>query len=129
MSTEKRGRPAGSQVMPTDNDWRVLQVILRHILANLCEAGIDPFNIPDEQEVSCTLGLTDIGNATGTHSLVVRDHVRRLEVRGVLRRERKPGSSPTTFFMPWRMARALVYVLDGIVGLNSPWPPRGHFSC
>ena len=107
MSTEKRGRPAGSQVMPTDNDWRVLQVILRRILAD----------------------LTDIGNATGTHSLVVRNHVRRLEARGILRRERKPGATPTTFFMPWRMVRTLAYVLDSIVGLNAPWPPRGHFSC
>lgn len=127
MSTAKRGRPAGSQVMPTDNDWRVLQVILRHILANLCEAGIDPFNIPDEQEVSCTLGLTDIGNATGAHSLVVRDHVRRLEVRGVLRRERKPGSSPTTFFMPWRMARALVYVQTVSLALILPGPLEDTF--
>lgn len=129
MSTEKRGRPAGSQVMPTDNDWRVLQVILRRILADLREAAVDPLDIPDEWEVSCTLGLTDIGNATGTHSLVVRNHVRRLEARGILRRERKPGATPTTFFMPWRMVRTLAYVLDSIVGLNAPWPPRGHFSC
>ena len=129
MSTSKGGRPVGSQVMPTDNDWRVLQVILRHILADLREAAVDPLDIPDEWEVSCTLGLSDIGNATGTHSLVVRNHVRRLEARGILRRERKPGTTPTTFFMPWRMVRTLAYVLDSIVGLNAPWPPRGHFSC
>lgn len=119
----------GSQVMPSDNDWRVLQVILRRILTDLREAGTDLLDIPDEQEVSCTLSLNDIGAATGTRSLVVRDHVRRLEVRGILRRERKPGATPTTFFMPWRMVRTLAYVLDSIVGLNAPWPPRGHFSC
>lgn len=128
MSKGKTGRPAGPTIMPTDNDWRVLRAIIQQILRSARLSGRSLAGTPYDEECSCTMGFVDIGNAIGMHSLMVRDHVRRLEERGLLRRERALGRNPTTYFVTWRVVCAACAVLDGVVGLWAPWPDRTVFD-
>lgn len=116
----KGGRPWGSSVMPADNDWRVLCVIIRAILrANRRPVGKSP-----DSEVSCALSFADIGEGSGVCPTNVHTYVRRLEERSLLRRERTPGTSPTIYYMTLSTLGAAHVLLDTVVGMDSPWPDR-----
>ena len=125
MSKGKTGRPQGPSIMPTDNDWRVLRVIVRAIFRTSRMVSGAPHHEP---EAFCTLSLVDIGEEIGMHPMSVRKHVRRLEERGLLRRERAAGASPTVYCMPMRTLRAVYAFLDDTVGLDGPWPSRDNYK-
>ena len=110
--------------MPASNDWRVLRVIVRAIIrANRRPVGKSP-----DSEVSCALSFTDIGDEAGVNPASVNKYVRRLEERGLLRRERTPGAHPTTFYMTLSAAGAAYVILDTVVGMDSPWPDRDTYK-
>lgn len=111
--------------MPTDNDWRVLRVIVRAIVRANRKATGEP---PSGPEASCALSFMDIGEESGVHPMNVRKHVRRLEERGLLRRERAVGTSPTVYSMTLSTLGVAYVLLDAVVGMNDPWPSQGAYK-
>lgn len=111
--------------MPTDNDWRVLRVIVRAIVQTNRKATGEP---PSGPEASCALSFMDIGEESGVHPMNVRKHVRRLEERGLLRRDRATGTSPTIYHMTLSTLGVAYVLLDAVVGMNGPWPSQGTYK-
>lgn len=111
--------------MPTDNDWRVLRVIVRAILRTDRRVSGEP---PAGPEAACALSFMDIGEESGVHPMNVRKHVRRLEERGLLRRERAEGTRPTTYYMTLSALGAVSVLLDAVVGMDGPWPSQGAYK-
>lgn len=111
--------------MPTDNDWRVLRELVRAILQ--ADRKV-PGASPREVEAFCALSLPALGDATGMHPMTVRRHIRRLEERGLLRRERGKGSKPTAYYLPLRTLGAVYALLDVTVGVGGPWPSRDNYK-
>lgn len=111
--------------MPTDSDWRVLRAIVRAAF----QTGIKvPGASPRESEAFCRLSLTDLEDATGLHPVSLRRQIRRLEERGLLRRERGTGSRPSAYYMSLRTLGAVYALLEVTVGLDGPWPSRDNYK-
>ena len=111
--------------MLTDNDWRVLRAIIHAIVQTGCRTARKSFS---DSEASCTLSLRDIGDASGVHPISISRHVHRLEERGLLRRERSAGPSPTTYYMDLPTLGAAYVLLDATVGMVGPWPDRSAYK-
>lgn len=111
--------------MPTDNDWRVLRAIIRTIVRT---GRRPPRGSSCDSEASCTLSLMDIADGAGVYPGNVRRYVRRLEERGLLRREHGAGSRPTTYYMTLATLGAARVLLDAVVGADGPWPSRDSYK-
>lgn len=111
--------------MPTDNDWRVLRAIIRTIVRTNHRP---PKEAPCDSEVSCTLSLMDIADGAGVYPGNVRRYVRRLEERGLLRREHGAGSRPTIYYMTLAALSGAHILLDAVVGMDGPWPSRDSYK-
>lgn len=111
--------------MPTDNDWRVLRAIIRAIIRT---GRRPPRGSSCDSEASCTLSLTEIADEAGVYLGNVRRYVRRLEERGLLRREPGLGSHPTVYYVTLATLSAAHVLLDAVVGMDGPWPSRDTYK-
>lgn len=120
-------------VMPSDNDWRVLRVIIARA-RELGGASGCPRS-PDSNEMMFRMSLSEIAGAAGVTSATAYKHVRRLVRRGLIRRESRPGPTPATIYM----TSVVFHVLEDAIGLLTVWgerqppewgarPRRGGFS-
>lgn len=117
---ERKGRPRGASIAPTDNDWRVLRYLLRLILKDVRERG-GWAHIHYSEMVGCSCSLVTLATELQMSEAAVRKAVRRLNARRMLYRERC-GCLPSYYYMRAGAARVLIGTLDLFAPLNAPWP-------
>lgn len=118
--SERKGRPRGASIAPTDNDWRVLRYLLQLILPDVRERG-GWHRILYYETVSCSCTQAAIADEVGMSEAAVRKAVRRLRAREVLYVERR-GSRATRYHLYAGAAHALIDTLSLFAPLPAPWP-------
>lgn len=119
---ERKGRPRGASIAPTDNDWRVLHYLLRLILKDVQERG-GWARIHYSEMVGCFCSLVSLAAELNMSEAAVRKAVRRLNARRMLYRERC-GCLPSYYYMRAGAARVLIDALNLFAPLCEPWPTR-----
>lgn len=107
-----------ASVMPSDNDWRVLRVIIARA-RELGGASGCPRS-PGSNEMMFRMSLSEIAGAAGVTSATAYKHVRRLVRRGLIRRESCPGPTPATIYM----TSVVFHILEDAIGLLTMWGER-----
>ena len=112
----------GSTVMPSDNDWIVLRILISRLLTSNPPRQGSPRK--DEEVLSCQLRLIDIAASADMGTPAVLKHLRRLEERDIIDRHTRPGPHPTVFSMEMGKIRLFYRVIDAVLGFSAPWPGR-----
>lgn len=107
-----------ASVMPSDNDWRVLRVIIARARALGGVSGCP--QSPDTGEMMFKMSLSEIAEAACVTPATAYKHVRRLTRRGLIRRESGCGSTPATIFM----TTCVFHVLEDAIGVLTMWGER-----
>lgn len=102
-------------VMPSDNDWRVLRVIIARARDLGGLSGCP--KAPDTGELVFRMSLSEIAGAAGVTSATAYKHVRRLVRRGLIRRESRPGPAPATIYM----TPSVFHVMEDAIGVLTMW--------
>ena len=107
-----------ASVMPSDNDWRVLRVIIARARDLGGVSGCP--RSPGSNEMMFRMSLSEIAGAAGVTPATAYKHVRRLARRGLIRRESRPGPTPATIYMTSVVFR----ILEDAIGLLTMWGER-----
>lgn len=92
-------------VMPSDNEWRVLRVIL--VRAQDLGGWSGCPKTPDTGEMVFKMSLSEIARAAGVRPAEAYKNVRRLTQRGIIRRESRRGPTPATIYIASHVFRIL----------------------
>lgn len=105
-------------VMPSDNEWRILRVILvrAHDLGG--RSGCPQAS--DTGEMMFKMSLSEIARAAGVRPGEAYKSVRRLTRRGIIRRESRRGPTPATIYM----APHVFSILDSAICVLTAWGER-----
>lgn len=84
-------------VMPSDNEWRVLRVIISRARDLGGLSGCP--KTPDTGEMVFKMSLSEIARDAGVRPGEAYKNVRRLTQRGLIRRESRRGPTPATIYL------------------------------
>lgn len=121
-------------VMPSDNEWRVLRVILARARDLGGVSGCP--KAPDTGEMVFKMSLSEIARDAGVRPAEAYKNVRRLTRRGIIRRESRRGPTPATIYI----ASYVFAILEDAIcvltmrGERLPpewgeWPTPGSSGC
>lgn len=105
-------------VMPSDNEWRVLRVIL--VRAQDLGGGSGCPQVSDTGEMVFKMSLSEIARAAGVRPAEAYKNVRRLTRRGIIRRESRRGPTPATIYI----APHVFSILDSAICVLTAWGER-----
>jgi len=110
-------------VMPSDNDWRILRVIIARIEEQGGVYGCP--RLPDSDDLPCQMPMHEIAEASGVNPAMVHKHIHRLLRRGIIRRRPSHGATPSIYFMSVAAFLSLRDAIGYLVGWNE-WRPSGQ---